>query len=186
MKQNGVIVFKFVCYYPIKPLPWLSFVNPIFWLFWISFWCLCSDEACTSGQLVIASRESQYKILHFHHAGLDKLSEVFQQWKCCRETQLKDQVGFQSKILFSIWLYQEFFRCSFLVVCSCFGSVPICYAHFFLILSGGKWEILHAVFHPEAHPAFGWDPPRGEALSTAGSHHLATSPQPQWPGGGGV
>uniref|UniRef100_A0AAQ6A2D7 TBC1 domain family, member 16 n=1 Tax=Amphiprion ocellaris TaxID=80972 RepID=A0AAQ6A2D7_AMPOC len=52
-----------------------------------------SDEACTSGQLVIASRESQYKILHFHHAGLDKLAEVFQQWKCCRETQLKDQVG---------------------------------------------------------------------------------------------
>ncbi|CAL8264963.1 TBC1 domain family member 16 [Gadus morhua] len=51
-----------------------------------------SDEACTSGQLVIASRESQYKILHFHHAGLDKLAEVFHQWKCCRETQLKDQV----------------------------------------------------------------------------------------------
>uniref|UniRef100_A0A8C7N4Q8 TBC1 domain family, member 16 n=1 Tax=Oncorhynchus kisutch TaxID=8019 RepID=A0A8C7N4Q8_ONCKI len=51
-----------------------------------------SDEACNSGQLVIASRESQYKVLHFHHAGLDKLAEVFQQWKCCRETQLKDQV----------------------------------------------------------------------------------------------
>lgn len=55
--------------------------------------CCCSDEACTSGQLVIASRESQYKILHFHHAGLDKLADVFQQWKCCRETQIKDQVG---------------------------------------------------------------------------------------------
>ncbi|KAG9343868.1 hypothetical protein JZ751_013252 [Albula glossodonta] len=52
-----------------------------------------SDEACTCGQLVIASRESQYKILHFHHAGLDKLAEVFQQWKYCRETQLKDQVS---------------------------------------------------------------------------------------------
>ncbi|XP_047213120.1 TBC1 domain family member 16-like isoform X2 [Girardinichthys multiradiatus] len=52
-----------------------------------------SDDACTSGQLVIASRESQYKILHFHHAGLDKLAEVFQQWKCCRETQPKDQVS---------------------------------------------------------------------------------------------
>uniref|UniRef100_A0A4W5RJA2 TBC1 domain family, member 16 n=1 Tax=Hucho hucho TaxID=62062 RepID=A0A4W5RJA2_9TELE len=51
-----------------------------------------SDEACNSGQLVIASRESQYKVLHFHHAGLDKLAEIFQQWKCCRETQLKDQV----------------------------------------------------------------------------------------------
>uniref|UniRef100_A0A4W5QWN2 TBC1 domain family, member 16 n=1 Tax=Hucho hucho TaxID=62062 RepID=A0A4W5QWN2_9TELE len=51
-----------------------------------------SDEACNSGQLVIASRESQYKVLHFHHTGLDKLAEIFQQWKCCRETQLKDQV----------------------------------------------------------------------------------------------
>ncbi|XP_044530342.1 TBC1 domain family member 16 isoform X3 [Gracilinanus agilis] len=50
-----------------------------------------SDEACTSGQLVVASRESQYKIFHFHHGGLDKLSEVFQQWKHCTETHLKDQ-----------------------------------------------------------------------------------------------
>uniref|UniRef100_A0A5F8GGX4 TBC1 domain family member 16 n=1 Tax=Monodelphis domestica TaxID=13616 RepID=A0A5F8GGX4_MONDO len=52
-----------------------------------------SDEACTSGQLVVASRESQYKIFHFHHGGLDKLSEVFQQWKHCTETHLKDQVS---------------------------------------------------------------------------------------------
>ncbi|NXL20422.1 TBC16 protein, partial [Setophaga kirtlandii] len=50
-----------------------------------------SDEACTCGQLVVASRESQYKIFHFHHGGLDKLAEVFQQWKYCTETQLKDQ-----------------------------------------------------------------------------------------------
>ncbi|XP_035424596.1 TBC1 domain family member 16 isoform X5 [Cygnus atratus] len=50
-----------------------------------------SDEACTCGQLVVASRESQYKIFHFHHGGLDKLSEVFQQWKYCTETHLKDQ-----------------------------------------------------------------------------------------------
>ena len=40
-----------------------------------------SDDACTSGQLVIASRESQYKILHFHHGGLDRLAEVFADWK---------------------------------------------------------------------------------------------------------
>ncbi|XP_066443437.1 TBC1 domain family member 16 [Eleutherodactylus coqui] len=51
-----------------------------------------SDEACTSGQLVIASRESQYKVFHFHHGGLGKLSEVFQQWKYCREAQLKEKV----------------------------------------------------------------------------------------------
>ncbi|XP_072260064.1 TBC1 domain family member 16 isoform X2 [Pyxicephalus adspersus] len=50
-----------------------------------------SDEACTSGQLVIASRESQYKVFHFHHGGLGKLSEVFQKWKYCQETQLKEQ-----------------------------------------------------------------------------------------------
>ncbi|XP_044312368.1 TBC1 domain family member 16 isoform X3 [Varanus komodoensis] len=50
-----------------------------------------SDEACTSGQLVVASRESQYKIFHFHHGGLDKISEVFQQWKYCTETHLKNQ-----------------------------------------------------------------------------------------------
>ncbi|XP_062362277.1 TBC1 domain family member 16 isoform X6 [Cinclus cinclus] len=52
-----------------------------------------SDEACTCGQLVVASRESQYKIFHFHHGGLDKLSEVFQQWKYCTETHLKDQLA---------------------------------------------------------------------------------------------
>lgn len=52
-----------------------------------------SDEACTSGQLVVASRESQYKVLHFHHGGLDKLSDVFQRWKYCAETHLKDQVA---------------------------------------------------------------------------------------------
>ncbi|XP_064584993.1 TBC1 domain family member 16 isoform X2 [Zonotrichia leucophrys gambelii] len=52
-----------------------------------------SDEACTCGQLVVASRESQYKIFHFHHGGLDKLCEVFQQWKYCTETQLKEQLA---------------------------------------------------------------------------------------------
>ncbi|XP_023507644.1 TBC1 domain family member 16 isoform X2 [Equus caballus] len=52
-----------------------------------------SDEACTSGQLVVASQESQYKVFHFHHGGLDKLSDVFQQWKYCAETHLKDQVA---------------------------------------------------------------------------------------------
>ncbi|XP_006869585.1 PREDICTED: TBC1 domain family member 16 isoform X2 [Chrysochloris asiatica] len=52
-----------------------------------------SDEACTSGQLVVASRESQYKVFHFHHGGLDKLADVFQQWKYCTETHLRDQVA---------------------------------------------------------------------------------------------
>ncbi|XP_041473450.1 TBC1 domain family member 16-like isoform X1 [Lytechinus variegatus] len=42
-----------------------------------------ADEECTNGQMVIASRESQYKILHFHHGGLDKMTEVFDHWKNC-------------------------------------------------------------------------------------------------------
>ncbi|XP_053957394.1 TBC1 domain family member 16 isoform X1 [Anastrepha ludens] len=41
-----------------------------------------SDDNCTSGQLVIASRESQYKILHFHYGGLDHLAQVLHQWHC--------------------------------------------------------------------------------------------------------
>ncbi|KAH0560180.1 TBC1 domain family member 16 [Cotesia glomerata] len=39
-----------------------------------------ADPACTSGQLVVASRESQYKILHFHHGGLDRLANILHQW----------------------------------------------------------------------------------------------------------
>ncbi|KAL5019137.1 hypothetical protein ScPMuIL_004859 [Solemya velum] len=39
-----------------------------------------SDPECTRGQVVIASPESQYKILHFHHGGLDKLADIFQEW----------------------------------------------------------------------------------------------------------
>ena len=38
------------------------------------------DKECTRGQVVIASRESQYKILHFHHSGLDKLAAIFEEW----------------------------------------------------------------------------------------------------------
>lgn len=34
----------------------------------------------TCGQLVIASCQSQYKILHFHYGGLDKLAQVFTDW----------------------------------------------------------------------------------------------------------
>ena len=40
-----------------------------------------SDDKCSSGQLVIASRESQYKILHFHHGGLGHLADTFADWK---------------------------------------------------------------------------------------------------------
>uniref|UniRef100_A0A224Z6B0 RabGAP domain-containing protein n=1 Tax=Rhipicephalus zambeziensis TaxID=60191 RepID=A0A224Z6B0_9ACAR len=37
---------------------------------------LFSNRECTCGQLVIASRESQYKIFHFHHGGLERLAPV--------------------------------------------------------------------------------------------------------------
>ncbi|ELU09246.1 hypothetical protein CAPTEDRAFT_175014 [Capitella teleta] len=40
-----------------------------------------TDHACTSGQLVIASRESQYKILNFHHGGLERLADTLSHWK---------------------------------------------------------------------------------------------------------
>uniref|UniRef100_A0A0N5C9Q2 Rab-GAP TBC domain-containing protein n=1 Tax=Strongyloides papillosus TaxID=174720 RepID=A0A0N5C9Q2_STREA len=49
-----------------------------------------SNSECTSGQLVIASRDGQYKILHFHHGGLDKLSCVFEQWNLVKSRSLKN------------------------------------------------------------------------------------------------
>lgn len=76
------------------------------WSLQVVLHCSHSDEACTCGQLVVASRESQYKIFHFHHGGLDKVSEVFQQWKYCTETHLKDQVPEQDSWgqVFHTWL----------------------------------------------------------------------------------
>ncbi|GFR74313.1 TBC1 domain family member 16 [Elysia marginata] len=50
-----------------------------------------NDTACTQGQIVIASRESQYKILHFHNGGLDKLAEIFDDWSLF--AQETDEVG---------------------------------------------------------------------------------------------
>ncbi|CAF1177715.1 unnamed protein product [Adineta steineri] len=43
----------------------------------------CDDtpsNASGSGQLVIASCESQYKVLHFHNGGLDRLIEILNEW----------------------------------------------------------------------------------------------------------
>jgi len=43
----------------------------------------CDDTPTTtngSGQLVIASCESQYKVLHFHNGGLDRLIEILNEW----------------------------------------------------------------------------------------------------------
>ncbi|CAG2216537.1 TBC1 domain family member 16 [Mytilus edulis] len=49
-----------------------------------------SDPECTKGQVVIASRESQYKILHFHTRGLDKLAEIFKDWNLFAQDQSKE------------------------------------------------------------------------------------------------
>nr|KAG5713742.1 hypothetical protein BaRGS_024369 [Batillaria attramentaria] len=61
-----------------------------------------SDAACSVGQVVIASRESQYKILHFHNGGLDRLAEIFQEWSLFaqesdkasgKNTKVKNEAG---------------------------------------------------------------------------------------------
>ncbi|XP_070185479.1 TBC1 domain family member 16-like [Littorina saxatilis] len=55
-----------------------------------------SDTACKAGQVVIASRESQYKILHFHNGGLDRLAEIFQEWSLfARETDKSASKSFK-------------------------------------------------------------------------------------------
>lgn len=48
-----------------------------------------SNKECNCGQFVIASRESQYKILHFHHGGLDKLAKVFEEYNFLSKSKNK-------------------------------------------------------------------------------------------------
>ncbi|XP_052760917.1 TBC1 domain family member 16-like [Mya arenaria] len=56
-----------------------------------------SDADYKAGQIVIASRESQYKILHFHHGGLDKLAEIFQDWSLFATNQEKNDGEYNYK-----------------------------------------------------------------------------------------
>ncbi|KAI6217384.1 TBC1 domain family member 16 [Aphelenchoides fujianensis] len=49
-----------------------------------------SNPECTCGQLVIASLDSQYKILHFHHGGLDRLAKIFEDWNAIKSRSVKD------------------------------------------------------------------------------------------------
>uniref|UniRef100_A0A1I8ERJ6 Rab-GAP TBC domain-containing protein n=1 Tax=Wuchereria bancrofti TaxID=6293 RepID=A0A1I8ERJ6_WUCBA len=44
----------------------------------------------TSGQFVIATWDSHYKILHFHHGGLDKLAQLLEQWSVIKTKAVKD------------------------------------------------------------------------------------------------
>lgn len=52
------------------------------------FFC---DVGNTQGQLVVASQQCQYKILHFHHGGLDRLADVLQTWNLLVVEGTKDQ-----------------------------------------------------------------------------------------------
>lgn len=45
------------------------------------------NDETSCGQLVVASRESQYKILHFHHGGLQRLGQVLAEWSCILRPQ---------------------------------------------------------------------------------------------------
>lgn len=65
-----------------------------------------TDHACTSGQLVIASRESQYKILNFHHGGLERLADTLSHWKFLAQP-LHEKVSFGGR-LFKISMFVEF------------------------------------------------------------------------------
>uniref|UniRef100_A0A7E4VK41 Rab-GAP TBC domain-containing protein n=1 Tax=Panagrellus redivivus TaxID=6233 RepID=A0A7E4VK41_PANRE len=49
-----------------------------------------SNPEYTCGQLVIASPDARYKILHFHHGGLDKLAQIFEQWNFIKAKSVKD------------------------------------------------------------------------------------------------
>ncbi|PAV75583.1 hypothetical protein WR25_12592 isoform D [Diploscapter pachys] len=49
-----------------------------------------SNPEGTCGQLVIATHDSHYKILHFHHGGLDKLAHLFEQWSAIKTKSVKD------------------------------------------------------------------------------------------------
>ncbi|CAJ0949401.1 unnamed protein product, partial [Mesorhabditis belari] len=49
-----------------------------------------SNPENTSGQLVIATHDSHYKILHFHHGGLDKLAQLFEQWSAIKAKSVKE------------------------------------------------------------------------------------------------
>ncbi|CAG9534135.1 unnamed protein product [Cercopithifilaria johnstoni] len=44
----------------------------------------------TSGQFIIATWDSQYKILHFHHSGLDKLAQILKQWNDIKTKAIKN------------------------------------------------------------------------------------------------
>lgn len=41
------------------------------------------DETC--GQLVIGNYENHHKVFHFHHGGLDRITQILQEWIWCTQ-----------------------------------------------------------------------------------------------------
>ncbi|GMT35791.1 hypothetical protein PFISCL1PPCAC_27088, partial [Pristionchus fissidentatus] len=62
-----------------------------------------SDPESTCGQIVIASRDSRYKILHFHHGGLDKLAQLFEQWSSIKARSVNGSPSPQPDRHLIIW-----------------------------------------------------------------------------------
>lgn len=70
-----------------------------------------SNKECTCGQLVIASRESQYKILHFHYGGLDKLAKIFEEYNFLSKSKNK-VIKIKPMYFLACWYCVKlYFRC---------------------------------------------------------------------------
>lgn len=51
------------------------------------------EEDPSSGQFVIGNHEDHYKVFHFHHGGLNRITQVLQDWHwCSKEYSLQDEV----------------------------------------------------------------------------------------------
>lgn len=74
-----------------------------------------SNKECTCGQLVIASRESQYKILHFHYGGLDKLAKIFEEYNFLSKS--KNKVINNINIYICIFIHVAFLLSGFYLMC---------------------------------------------------------------------
>lgn len=59
-----------------------------------------SSKDGTSGQLVVSSLENQYKVFHFHHSGIDKLSDIFSAWNGCKEERDEDVAETLQKVFY--------------------------------------------------------------------------------------
>lgn len=75
-----------------------------------------SNKECTCGQLVIASRESQYKILHFHYGGLDKLAKIFEEYNFLSKSKNK-VIKKRKYIYISVFIHVAILLNEFYLMC---------------------------------------------------------------------